>query len=43
MKECNCNCFDCSENGFFNHCQNINCYEIKKEITLITKMGGGGK
>ena len=39
MKECNCNCFDCSENGFFNHCQNINCYEVK----LITKMGGGGK
>lgn len=31
MKECNCNCFDCSEDGFFNHCQDDNCYSISED------------
>jgi len=33
--ECDCECFDCSEDGFFNHCQGADCLMIEYEAFEI--------
>ena len=30
-KECLCDCKDCNEEGFWNHCQGEMCYSIEDE------------
>jgi len=29
--ECDCECFDCSEDGGFNHCQDEDCYITEED------------